>query len=128
MLLTSGLVESVSASDIKKFLLILQRAKRKPSYINGLNKTFRSWFKYLLTEGYIKSTPMEKTAWAREEKIVIQTFTTTEMRKMVSVYSEASYSTLSSKMRRIYYMFSMIMQSVTIAGTFILKDNKTRRI
>lgn len=54
-------VDEVLAPHIKHFLTNLQRAGRKPSYINGLHKAFRAWFKYLQAEEYISVNPMNKT-------------------------------------------------------------------
>ena len=63
-------VDEVLAPHIKHFLTNLQRAGRKPSYINGLHKAFRAWFKYLQEEEYVSANPMNKISWAKEEKIV----------------------------------------------------------
>lgn len=61
-------VDEVLAPHIKHFLTNLQRAGRKPSYINGLHKAFRAWFKYLQEEEYVSANPMNKIGWAKEEK------------------------------------------------------------
>ena len=45
-------VDEVLPAHIKQFLTNLQRAGRKPSYINGLHKAFRAWFKYLQSTVY----------------------------------------------------------------------------
>ena len=39
-------IEDIEPFHIKQFLRNLQKAGRKPSYLNGLHKAMRSWFKY----------------------------------------------------------------------------------
>lgn len=90
-------VDEVLAPHIKHFLTNLQRAGRKPSYINGLHKAFRAWFKYLQAEEYISVNPMNKIGWAKEEKIVIKTFTPAEVQAMLNAYPEKEYMDVRNK-------------------------------
>ena len=90
-------VNEVLAPHIKHFLTNLQRAGRKPSYINGLHKAFRAWFKYLQAEEYISVNPMNKIGWAKEEKIVIKTFTPAEVQAMLNAYPEKEYMDVRNK-------------------------------
>ena len=90
-------VDEVLPAHIKHFLTNLQRAGRKPSYINGLHKAFRAWFKYLQAEEYISANPMNKIGWAKEEKIVIKTFTPAEVQAMLNAYPEKEYMDVRNK-------------------------------
>lgn len=98
----------VLPSHIKQFLTNLQRAGRKPSYINGLHKAFRAWFKYLQEEEYISANPMNKIGWAKEEKIVIKTFTPAEVQAMLNAYPEKEYMDVRNKTILAYTIIEII--------------------
>ena len=90
-------IEDIEPFHIKQFLRNLQKAGRKPSYLNGLHKAMRSWFKYLLNEDYLVQNPIENVGWAREEKLAIKTFTADEVRKMLTVYSGKDYMDMRNR-------------------------------
>ncbi len=91
-------IEDILPAHIKKFFYNLQKAGRKSSYINGLHKAMRSWFKYLEAEGYISKNPIQNIGWAKEEKLVIQTFTKDEVRRMLVAYKGNSYMDIRNRL------------------------------
>ena len=44
-------IEQVTLKHLKQFMQWQMKKDRKETYLNGLNKTFRSFFKYLHEEG-----------------------------------------------------------------------------
>lgn len=90
-------IEDVSTAHLKHFFLRMQRAGRKSSYLNGLHKSFRSWFSYLTTEGLLAENPILPVKWAREEKTVIQPFSKDEVRRMVQAFADDCYFEVRNK-------------------------------
>jgi integrase/recombinase XerD len=69
----------------------------KETYVNGILKTIRSFFKYCVSEEYINENPTLKVSWAKEEKSVIATFTNEEVIKMIDFYNCDSYAGARNK-------------------------------
>ena len=90
-------VEKVKPLHIKQYIRFLQHNKRKTSYINGVIKTFRAYFKYAYKEEYIEINPMDKVGWVREQKVIINTFTDLEVEKMMEVYKGLDYLAIRNK-------------------------------
>lgn len=90
-------IEQVETHHLKAFFLYQQKRHRKESYLNGLIKTYRAFFKYIVEENYISSNPILKVKWMREEKTIIQTFTDDEVKSMMDVYSEKDYLSMRNK-------------------------------
>lgn len=90
-------IEKVKSVHIKQYIKFLQKNKRKTSYINGIIKNFRAYFKYAYKEEYIETNPIDKVGWVREQKTVINTFTDTEVEKMMEVCTGSDYLTIRNK-------------------------------
>ncbi|MBD7909741.1 tyrosine-type recombinase/integrase [Clostridium cibarium] len=90
-------VEDVKPPHIKAYIKYLQHNKRKTSYINGLIRVFRAYFKYATEEEIININPMLRVGWVKGEKILINTFTNQEVSKMMEVYKGSDYMNIRNK-------------------------------
>jgi len=91
-------LEQIKTPHIKKYVLYLNSKGLKPTYINGILKAVRAYFKYVTGEGYIAVNPALKVDWQREGKVVIQTFTDDEVGRMMNVYSGSNYLSVRNKL------------------------------
>jgi integrase/recombinase XerD len=91
-------LEQIKTPHIKKYVLYLNSKGLKPTYINGILKAVRAYFKYVTGEGYIAVNPALKVDWQREGKVVIQTFTDEEVGRMMNVYSGSNYLSVRNKL------------------------------
>ncbi|WP_244835228.1 tyrosine-type recombinase/integrase [Clostridium sp. BJN0001] len=90
-------IEDVKPTYIKSYIKFLQRIKRKPTYINGIIKCFRAFFKYATDEEIIENNPMLKINWLKEEKVIINTFNDEEVDRMMKVYTGSDYMNIRNK-------------------------------
>lgn len=90
-------VEDVKPIHIKAYVQFLQRNKRKSTYVNGLIKCFRAFFKYAIQEEIIDVNPTTKVGWVRREKVLINTFTNKEVSRMMEVYKGSDYMPIRNK-------------------------------
>ena len=90
-------IEDVKTLHLKDFLKTISDQKRKETYLNSLLKNFRSFFKYAYNEKYIAVDPCVKVSWAKETLPLIETFTDSEVKKMLSVYSDNNYLDIRNK-------------------------------
>ncbi len=89
--------KEVMPTHIKQFMMFQIKKGCKESYLNGLLRAFRAFYKYLLQEGYITENPTLKINWAKESKTIIKTFTNEEVKKMMNTYSEIDYMSVRNK-------------------------------
>ena len=70
-----------------------------PRYINDLLKVWRTWFNYLVTEGYLdeRDNPAKKVKPLRQPKTIIDTFTVDEMRRMIRFYDGTDFLSVRNK-------------------------------
>ena len=59
-------IEEIKTIHLKSFFKHISDSGRKESYMNGLLKTFRAFFKYAVSEEYISVNPCLKVPWAKE--------------------------------------------------------------
>lgn len=90
-------IEDVKTCNLKAFFLYQQKRYRKETYLNGLLKIYRAFFKYIVGEGYIKDNPVLKVHWMKEEKVIIKTFTDAEVKCMMEVYGDKDYLSMRNK-------------------------------
>ncbi len=90
-------VENISHLHIRMFFKELTDTHHKESYINGLLKVYRAFFKYAVNEEYISVSPCDKVRWAREETPVIETFTDSEASRLVKAYNDFDYMSMRNK-------------------------------
>ncbi|MBZ9623889.1 tyrosine-type recombinase/integrase [Clostridium sp. FP2] len=91
-------LEEVKGIHIKKYFKFLMQKGLKPTYVNGILKTIRAFFRYCMQEEYLQENPVEKVAWQKEGKVIINTFTSTEILKMLDAYKFTTYLNARNKM------------------------------
>ncbi|CAI3673271.1 integrase/recombinase XerD [Clostridium neonatale] len=90
-------IEDVKPTHIKAYIKFLQKQGRKTTYINGVIKSFRAFFKYAINEEIIEENPMLKVGWLKEGKVIINTFNNQEVENMINTYSGSDYMTIRNK-------------------------------
>lgn len=90
-------VENVKTRHIKSYIKFLERQGRKTSYINGLIKCFRAFFKYVVDEEILSLNPMARVGWVREGKVIINTFNDEEVSKMINIFKGRDYIDIRNK-------------------------------
>ena len=91
-------IEAIRPPHIKKYVQHLMHCGLQPTYINGILKSLRGYFKYAHAEGYIQDNPSKKVNWQKEGKVIIETFTDEEVRRMLRVYDYSSYMSARNKL------------------------------
>lgn len=91
-------LEDLKHIHIKGYIQYLVNLQRKETYINGLIKSFRAFFKYCVEEEYIDTNPALKVSFQREETPMILTFTDEEVVKMVNYYKGTKFLTVRNKL------------------------------
>ena len=84
-------IEEVRPPHIRKYVMFLIGTKHKPTYINGILKCIRAFFKYCNEQEYISSNPALKVPWQKEGTVLIQTFTDEEVRRLLTAFDYSSY-------------------------------------
>lgn len=90
-------VEDVKPTHIKSYIKFLQKQGRKATYINGVIKSFRAFFKYATSEEIIEENTMLKVGWLREGKVIINTFNNEEVDRMINTFNGSDYMTIRNK-------------------------------
>lgn len=90
-------VEEVKPIHIKSYIKFLKNRGNKETYINGILKCFRAFFKYVKDEEIISENPTDKIGWLKEERVLIKTFTDSEVSRMVDIYKGRDYMSLRNK-------------------------------
>jgi len=90
-------IEDIKSTHIKTYVKFLQRQGRKPTYINGVIKCFRAFFKYVTSEEIIENNPMLKIGWLREGKVIINSFNDDEVGRMMKVYISNDYMSIRNR-------------------------------
>lgn len=90
-------IKEVKVIHVKNYLKFLKSKGRKESYINGIIKCFRAYFKYAIEEDYISINPMLKVGWIREGKTLINSFTDEEVHKMMKLYLGSEFRNIRNK-------------------------------
>ena len=75
-------LEEVQTRHLKAFFMYQIKRERKETYLNGLLKTYRAFFKYEHQEENIQSNPVLKVSWMREPKTIIKTFSNEEVKQI----------------------------------------------
>lgn len=91
-------LEDLKHIHIKGYIQYLISLQRKETYVNGLIKSFRAFFKYCVEEEYIHTNPALKVAFQREETPMILTFTDEEVVRMVNYYKGTKFLTVRNKL------------------------------
>ncbi|MDF2605925.1 MAG: recombinase [Bacillales bacterium] len=93
-------IEEITTGHIKSYLLYLKKKGLSEIYINNIQKNIRSFFKFCVQEGHIaeKRNPALNLKWMKEAKVLIQTFTDDEVRRMLDVYNGRKYLDIRNKL------------------------------
>lgn len=84
-------LEDVKSMHIKKYFYYLTKKRLKPTYINSILKNLRAFYVYSIDQEYISINPTEKIKWQKEGKVIINTFTTEEIIKMLKAFKFTTY-------------------------------------
>lgn len=90
-------LEDVKANQIKKFLLEKQKQGRKPQYINDLLKAYKCFFRYMHEEEYTDTCITDSVKNMKQPKVIIQTFSNDEVKRMINYYSGRDYLSVRNK-------------------------------
>lgn len=91
-------LEAIRHQHIKKYVQYLLEKKLSPSYINGILKCLRAYFRYARGEFYIGTDPAAKVSWQRENKVLIETFTDDEVVSLLNAFDFSSYLSARNKL------------------------------
>ena len=91
-------LQLIKPTHLKVYFQKLIQKGLKPSYINGVLKAMRAFFKYAVEEGYISDNPVLKVRWQREGKVLISTFTDEEVRRLIGAFDGKSYLSMRNKL------------------------------
>lgn len=91
-------LEKVHCKLIKAYLEQLSSLGRMPSYINGIIKSMRAFYRYCIDEEYLFNNPMDKVKFQKESITLITTFKNNEVKKMVVYYSGSRYLSIRNKL------------------------------
>ena len=92
-------LEEVKPHHIRYLMKEKQDMGSTPRYINDLLKVWRTWFNYLVTEGYLdeRDNPARKVKPLRQPKTIIDTFTVDEMKRMIRFYDGTDFLSVRNK-------------------------------
>ena len=92
-------LEEVKPHHIRDLMKEKQDMGSTPRYINDLLKVWRTWFNYLVIEGYLdeRDNPAKKVKPLRQPKTIIDTFTVDEMRRMIRFYDGTDFLSVRNK-------------------------------
>lgn len=88
----------IQGNVINAYIAYLTSIGRKPSYINGIIKSFRAFYKYCENEKYVSRNPMNKVNFQKQGKTLIKTFNDKEVRDMVRYYGSVRYLDIRDKL------------------------------
>lgn len=76
------------------------------SYINGIQKNIRSFFRFCVEEGYVaeKRNPVLGLKWMKQPKVLIKTFEDEEVIRMLNVYKGSHYLELRNKLIIMFFV------------------------
>ena len=84
-------IEDVRRNHIKGYFQYKQSLGLKPTYLNGILKNMKAFFNYLNREEYLDTSPVTRITYQREEKVIIETFEPSEVKRMIAVYGFANF-------------------------------------
>lgn len=91
-------VEEIKTIHIKKYFKYLIEKGLKPSYVNGILKNIRAYFRFCKEEEYIEKNPVSKVKWQKEGKTIINTFNREEIINMLNAFKFKAYLEARNKM------------------------------
>lgn len=112
-------IEQIKPADLKAYIFYKLDNNAKETYINGIIKTMRAFFKYAIENEYIANNPVLKVKWAKESKPLIKTFTNEQAVQLSNAFSNANY--LESRNKTIIIM--LLETGIRNNELCILKDS-----
>lgn len=93
-------VEDITTNHIKSYLMNLKNKGLTELYINNIHKYMRSFFRFLVEEGYVaeKRNPILSVKFMKEPKVIIKTFDDNEINRMIDVYKPNTYLGIRNKL------------------------------
>ena len=83
-------LEEITHIHIKQYLNYLKSRNLSFSYINNILRNLRSFYGYCYNEGYCINVA-KKVRFLKEDKVIIETFTDSEVKRMLNAYNMNSY-------------------------------------
>lgn len=83
-------LEDVTKLHVKQYIKFLQDEKLSAVYINTILKNIRSFYRYCYKEEYCNNIVKDITC-LKEKKVIINTFTDAEVKRMLNVYTYKTY-------------------------------------
>lgn len=90
-------IEDVTSKDIKEFLVKMSKLGRSANYVNDLLKAYKVFFRYSFEENYTGENLTAKIRNVKKPKVIIRTFTESELKKMSNYYQGHDYLTIRNK-------------------------------
>ena len=90
-------LEKITSAHIKWYVQFLAKKGLAETYINGILKSFRAFFKYCIQEEYITDNPCRNVSWQKEPKVIIQSFLDAEVTSMLKVFDYSDYLNARNK-------------------------------
>ncbi|WP_048481163.1 tyrosine-type recombinase/integrase [Clostridium tetani] len=92
-------LEDITHLHIKKYISYMQGLGRTEVYLNSILKYLRMFYRYCMQENYItkEQNPVLKVNWVKEPKIVIETFTNAEAKRMLEQWNYRKYHDARNK-------------------------------
>ncbi|HEY4549326.1 MAG TPA: tyrosine-type recombinase/integrase [Bacillus sp. (in: firmicutes)] len=93
-------VEDITTNHIKSYLMNLKNKGLTELYINNIHKYMRSFFRFLVEEGYVaeKRNPILSVKFMKEPKVIIKTFDDNGINRMIDVYKPNTYLGIRNKL------------------------------
>ena len=91
-------LERIKHLHIRKYMQFKLDNGLTASYLNGVLKSIRAFFKYAYEEGYISENPAKRVRWQREGKVIIETFHDDEVRRLLEVFDFSTYLSARNKL------------------------------
>lgn len=104
-------LEEVKRVHIQSYITYLSEQGRKETYINGIIKSLRGFFRYCEEEEYIHETPMKKIKFQKEDISIIRTFNEEEIKRMVNHYRGKTFLQIRNRLIMVMLLDSGIRNS-----------------
>lgn len=108
-------LKDVHHQAIQAYVKFLSDKQLKETYINGVIKCFRAFFRYCFEEEYMKVNPMSKVKFQKQPLTLITTFTDNEVREMVNFYDGKKYLDVRNKLIMVL-LFDTGMRNSELCG------------
>lgn len=89
-------IQDVEPRHVKSFLLQM-KPNHSPNYLNDLLKAYKVFFRYAYNEGYTRALVTEKIQNVKAPKVIIRTFTESELKRMCNYYQGYDFLSIRNK-------------------------------